>query len=254
MSWTTPPCAAAGIYAKELKKSGRKDHLPAGREHTWAFSTLFKLSPALDERVGNLTIALRLAKGGGKGKKDHDHGYVAVHARLGGELPTGGKTVGWSDPVRHTMDDMDRFVSCALEMQKKVDDGSKGDGDGDGGGDDVDVPVYVASDSETFKQTMKAADNFTGDDGDSAVRYAEDLCIFQTDRSNAAADGARECNIDSYADLILLAKSTCLVTSHSGYSYLAETISQPLGDERQSWRCAHFFDECSSNAHISSYA
>ena len=130
-------------------------------------------------------------------------------------------------------------------MQKKVHQASKGDG----AGHDVDVPVYVASDSETFKQTMKGDDNFNG----GAVRYAEDLCIFQTDRSNAAADGARECNIDSYADLILLARSTCLVASHSSYSYLAGTISQPLGDERQSWRCAHFFDECSSNAHIYSY-
>ena len=234
------PCATARIYAKELKKSGRKDHLPAGREHTWAFATLFKLSPALEERVENITIALRLANGRGEGKKDHDRGYVAVHARIGGNISTGGETVGWSDPARNTVDSVNLFAFCALEMQKKVD-GSKT------------VPVYVASDSETFKRRMKAVDSFTGDDGDCAVRYAEDLCIFQVDKSNAEADGAWECNVDAYADLILLAKSDCLVESLSGFSYLANVISQPLVDEPNSWRCAQVYDACSSNAHVSSH-
>ena len=148
--------------------------------------------------------------------------YIGLHARLGGRVEGSGQVLEWEDPTRHGMGDLPIFLNCA-----------KSKNFGRWGIRGVVMPLLVISDSSEFKE---ASERISG------ATYVKSTMLFHIDRSIATnttllAQG----NIDTYAELLLLSRATCIVGSHSGFSGVAAAIS----DENEP-RCFCMFDDCSN--------
>lgn len=76
----------------------------------WAFHALFRKNRAVQRRIGELRLQIGL-------ERVHQP-YVGIHVRLGT-----GDAATWTDPRRHSMLDLHRFLRCGHRMQRFIEDG-----------------------------------------------------------------------------------------------------------------------------------
>ena len=179
-----------------------------------AFQHLFRFSEAV------LTRSLEMYEELGF---DSSQEYIALHARLGGSADGASDVIDWQDPERHDMSDLPVFFRCA--KSKNFEQPQK---------HSEDIPMLLISDSSKFK---KASEQVSG------ASYVKSTMLFHVDRSTREnltlmAKG----NIDTYSELLLLSRATCIVGSHSGFSGVAAAISDVNGS-----RCFCLFDDCSND-------
>ena len=98
------------------------------------------------------------------------------------------------------------------------------------------APVLVFSDSSSFKHLVAELD--------ANVRYVKSTILYHVDRSGderLALDGT----VDAYAELLLLSKASCIITSSSSFSGIAGAISSRLGNKN---RCFILINACQNDA------
>ena len=131
--------------------------------------------------------------------------YVAIHARVGGSMDTSATTLGWEDPQRHSIEDLNLFIGCAKEKMVKHNSTS----------------ILLFSDSIALKQSgiLKAE----------GIKTAANTKLFHVDRSpiNRYKNAAYSGNLDTFSELLILSRATCIVGSESTFSGLASSIALP---------------------------
>ena len=171
----------------------------------FGFSFLFHFSP--DVKLRSLEIYREL-------DVDPTKQYVAIHARIGGRVQANGQNSGWDDPERHKLEDVDKFVSCAKSKAALI----KGS-----------PPIVLFSDNEEFKASVSSKN----------VKTTHSSKLIHVDKSfsNSSAEMVLG-NIDTFAELHILSKASCLVGSVSTFSGLASSVTlQPT-------HCFSFFSSC----------
>jgi len=190
-----------------------------------AFSSLFEFSPVVKKRSTEMLLEVGV-------EISSNSEYVAVHARIGGANPDSGSVAGWEDPERHSLKDLEIFMSCA--RQKLL---------GEIMPPHVFKPphepqiVLVFSDSLDFKEQAQ--------NDDARFKFTPSTTLFHVDRSKTSSEALLKAgNIDAYAELLLLSEASCIVGSHSTFSGIAASISSKgHGD---TW-CFCIFDSCSND-------
>jgi len=174
----------------------------------FGFSFLFHFSPEVKLRTLDIYKELDV---------DPTKDYVAIHARIGGRVKTNNQTLGWDDPERHKLEDIDKFVFCAKSKAGHVE-GSP--------------PIVLFSDNEELK-TLVSSKN---------VKTTNSSKIIHVDRS-VSKDSAKmvQGNIHTFAELYVLSKASCLVGSHSTFSGLASSVIFPPT------HCFSIFSSCERN-------
>jgi len=140
--------------------------------------------------------------------------YVAIHARIGGRVQSSSQASGWDDPERHKLEDIDEFISCAKSKASHIIGSS---------------PIVLFSDNEELK-TLVSSQN---------VKTIYSSRLIHVDKS-VTMDSAEmvQGNIDTFAELHVLSKASCLVGSHSTFSGLASSVIFPPT------HCFSFFSSC----------
>ena len=140
--------------------------------------------------------------------------YVAIHARIGGSVHTKPRVLGWDDPERHSLEEIDEFVSCSKSKAALIE-GSP--------------PIVLFSDNEKVKKMVSSQQ----------VKTTNSSQLLHVDRSVSkdAATMVRG-NIDTFAELMVLSKASCLVGSVSTFSGFASSILFPP------MHCFSFFSSC----------
>ena len=183
-----------------------------------AFSSLFRFSSKVISRAIEMESDMGLHMHGGK------LSYTAIHARVGGTQGTSDTVAGWQDPVRHAISDAQAFISCAETRACKH---SRGNCE----------PIVVISDSEIFKSICS---KFRP-----GIRYYNRTNIMHIDRSeNVNETLLARGNLDTYAELYILAHAKCIVGSRSGFSAIAGSI---LHHAHADSRCFSYFEDCRSS-------
>lgn len=182
-----------------------------------AFHALFTFSRNVELRAADMMKEMGLQAPDGSA-------YVAIHARMGGSPQSSAGAVTWTDPERHSLNDVGNFLSCARSktVSNTVFTMSKGD-----------TPILVFSDSKEFQQ---AAANM-----DEHVRFVKSTVLFHVDRSSENSDLVVQGNIDTYSELYIMAHAGCIVGSHSTLSAIAATVSMSAYDAT---RCFCIFNSC----------
>ena len=184
-----------------------------------AFSHLFDFSTAVRRRSDEMMLESGLTSSA----------YVAIHARLGGSSPPPSKSVvGWTDPERHSLSDIDSFLTCARSKMNRA------DSPNNLYHEDRERTALVFSDSVAFKEEAHRLDRqFTS---------PSTTTLFHVDRSESPdPETLRVGNIDTYAELLLLSEASCIVGSQSTFSGIAASIST-FG--REEGRCFSMFHDC----------
>ena len=171
-----------------------------------AFHTLFNFSDEVEKRAQSMLNEIGLS---------FDSDFIGIHARIGGKVENSKHTAQWTDPERHSLDDIDAFLKCYR---------IKANSSGHSGA------CVLFSDSIEFKEKTSSVDP--------QVKYIPSTTLVHVDRSDGADDIIRRGNIDVHAELYLLSKSSCIIGSHSTFSGLAAVIA------RQIKPCFVIFDEC----------
>ncbi len=140
--------------------------------------------------------------------------YVAIHARIGGRVHANNQVLGWDDPERHKLEDIDEFVSCSKSKAARIE-GSP--------------PLVLFSDNEKLKMLASSQ----------KVRTTNSSRLLHVDRS-VSKESAKMVrgNIDTFAELMVLSRASCLVGSVSTFSGLASSLLFPPT------HCFSFFSSC----------
>jgi hypothetical protein len=136
--------------------------------------------------------------------------YVAIHIRLGGS---------WTDPTRHSMKDLPEFDSCAIRLQENMMKMAPGQ---------PRPPIVVLSDRDEARKDLTARN---------PDMVAPSTEIVHLDKSRPE----RASFIQAWAEFFVLADSSCLVVSQSGFSHAPQALT--LAKNRS--RCWAKFDDCS---------
>ena len=185
-----------------------------------AFNTLFTFSPQVLDRAFIMFNDLGLVS--------QEHGamknFVAIHARIGGQTKN---LNSWYDPKRHSLDDMPEFLKCAHTLIANYSELRASDR--------INSPnIVVFSDSAEFRKRIVELDT--------TVKHTENTTIMHVDRSVIADRKTLESGVvDTYAELYVLSRATCIVGSKSTFSGVASSIFTPMS---QSQRCYSYFKYC----------
>lgn len=174
-SVTAPP----NTYTRYFRDLTRES--PAQQVNNLAWNVLFRPSVPVLERMDQLRLHAGIWES-----------YVAVQMRMG---HVEGETA-WTDPVRHGLEEVDRFYNCTKSLQRPGE------------------MALVFSDSITAKNSLA--------DRDSSFKVL-DTTLFHIDRGGAPGTGYQG-HLDAYAELLLLSGSRCFVKSISGFSNMAADI------------------------------
>ena len=174
----------------------------------YAFHALFNFSQSVQVRAEELLAELN---------SSWIVPYIAIHARIGGSMNKTATSLGWEDPERHSMEDLKLFIRCAKEKLVKHNGSS----------------ILLFSDSIALKQSgILIAEG---------IKTAAKSKLFHVDRSpikrhkHAAYSG----NLDTFSELLILSRATCIVGSESTFSGLASSIALP------SSTCFCIYSSCS---------
>mmetsp|Transcript_12089 Transcript_12089/g.20651 ORF Transcript_12089/g.20651 Transcript_12089/m.20651 type:complete len:667 (-) Transcript_12089:46-2046(-) len=202
---------------------------------SWALMLLFKPTRQLE-----MSYAIKMRD---FGLKPGDP-YIASHVRLGSKSKT------FFELRRHRVNDVHNFSTCALRMREYLAaNPSTASPDSNPMRLILDtkmksalsntaanqIPVFLASDSNVAKREMM----FMIPD----LIYIEDDA-FHVDRSTRLfrTREARRLNMLAFVELLFLIRSSCLVASKSGFSYLAVLWSASMHDQRRCWSFP--FEQC----------
>ena len=186
-----------------------------------AFHALFTFSRHVEMRAADMMKEMGL-------QTPRSSAYVAIHARMGGSPRNSSNVVTWTDPARHSLNNVDEFLACArskttsgepLSMSNSI------------------IPILVFSDSKDFQ---KAAANM-----DQNVHFVMSTVLFHVDRSTKNSDIVMQGNIDTYSEFYIISRADCVVGSQSTFSAVAATVSKSAYDVT---RCYCIFDSCQSDA------
>ena len=185
----------------------------AGYTFSFAFTHLFDFASEVKDRASQMTQELALGA---------DAEFIAVHIRLGGRQKQSNRVVGWVDPKRHEMEDAASFFDCADAKRRHTGTISRSS------------PIVLFSDNEEVKRAPIVAAR--------SVRVVESTHISHTDRSwSFSKKSMRRGNIDTFAELYLMSRASCIVGSNSTYSGLASSLKFPPH------ACFSYFGNCTES-------
>ena len=171
---------------------------------------LFDFAPEVKHRASQMTEELAFGT---------DAEFIAVHIRIGGRPKKSTRVVGWIDPKRHEIEDAATFFDCADSKRRNAGSISKSS------------PIVLFSDSEELKKAPIVAAR--------GVRVVESTHISHTDRSwSFSKQSMRRGNVDTFAELYLMSRASCIVGSNSTYSGLASSLTFPPRE------CFSYFGNC----------
>lgn len=159
-----------------------------------AFWALFKFDSAVAKRAEELTVLAGI-----------NGPYVGLHARTGdGKMVTKRK-----GKIFRRATDENKLLKCYHKFQTVYPKEFNG--------------AYIASDNQDFKTDMNIKD--------SSIHYVKDFRAFHIDLQvrNATDDGVGiyQGTMDTWAEILVLANSLCLVMSESMFSFAAQYIRGP---------------------------
>ncbi len=158
-----------------------------------AFNALFTFSSSVLLRAQGLYTEMNL---------DPSEPYVAMHVRLGGSVQKN-TALGWEDPKRHDLDDVKHFISCAKSRAAQLLNQS--------------VPIVLFTDRDEIKSDPVLREN--------GIISASSTSVIHVDRSLATdKNKTLQGNIDTFAELYVLSRSSCLVGSVSTFSGVASSM------------------------------
>lgn len=214
-----------------------------------AFDTMFQLSKAVHSRSRQIQQDAKVVSSSSSlpsitSAAAAPPPYIAVHIRTGGSLST------FDDPGRHTsQDDYQKFYHCAKRIQQGVWERQQHTCFSGASSSTKDLHprmlIYVASDDASAKHLLQTWDNGVSRTAHSnapimpTIRTIPDLLVYHIDKSHknvTTTNHRHEGALTVWAELELLRKATCLVTSTSGFSQLANWLQQP--------QCAIHFEDC----------
>ena len=185
----------------------------AGYTFSLAFTQLFDFAPEVKHRASQMTEELAFGT---------DAEFIAVHIRIGGRPKKSTRVVGWIDPKRHEIEDAATFFDCADSKRRNAGSISKSS------------PIVLFSDSEELKKAPIVAAR--------GVRVVKSTHISHTDRSwSFSKQSMRRGNIDTFAELYLMSRASCIVGSNSTYSGLASSLTFPQRE------CFSYFGNCTES-------
>jgi len=185
----------------------------AGYTFSFAFTQLFDFAPEVKHRASQMTEELGLSA---------DSEFIAVHIRIGGRPKKSRHVVGWIDPKRHEIEDAATFFDCADSKRQNAGSISKSS------------PIVLFSDSEELKKAPIVAAR--------GVRVVGSTQISHTDRSwSFSKQSMRRGNVDTFAELYLMSRASCIVGSNSTYSGLASSLTFPPRE------CFSYFGNCTES-------
>lgn len=82
------------------------------------------------------------------------------------------------------------------------------------------MPIYVVANNVVAKKALKQLDA-SGPEQNRTIHSIENMKVYHADRSSISGD-MFESELILFAELNILMESTCIVTSQSGFSDLAE--------------------------------
>lgn len=188
-----------GMLRLQQTESEKRQYKSAAETFHLGFHALFKFSRPVKERAKEMQKAMGLFNSNGLLTP-----YVGVHARLGGTTQNSNLIAGWTDPERHKITDIHRFLSCASQHACAV-------------GSPKCMSIVVLSDNQGFRSEIS---NLS-----SLIRYFAETTIVHVDRSIAAEHVMRRGNLDTFAELKILSQSVCIVGSESAFSAVGASIS-----------------------------
>jgi len=185
----------------------------AGYTFSFAFTQLFDFAPEVKDRALHMIQELALGA---------DAEFIAVHIRIGGRPKKSRRVVGWIDPKRHEIEDAATFFDCADSKRRNAESISNSS------------PIVLFSDSEELKKAPIVATR--------GVRVVKSTHISHTDRSwSFSKQSMRRGNVDTFAELYLMSRASCIVGSSSTYSGLASSLTFPPRE------CFSYFGNCTES-------
>lgn len=174
------------------------------------FSKLFDFSPEVKARAVQMYDELNV---------DPSSDYIAIHARFGGQQKN--QTIlGWDDPERHKTEDIVDFISCAKSNFTRF--GERA------------TTIVLFSDNEEVKESA-----LVSAEGIKTTRSTQLVHVDKSTSNNH--DELVKGNVDTFTELYILSRSSCLVGSISTFSGLASSLIQQPND------CFTFFFSCADS-------
>ena len=183
------------------------------------FWALFQWPPHVNEHMRQLKASAGM-------DNETIRPYIAMHVRTG-------QAETWEDPLRHAGDDNLRlFHTCARRLQHHLQQHC--------GGDQATIPVYIASDNNYAKVRIPQLNSEDHAQEKEASFYANtDMEILHMSKSRQnEMENVGQAVRHVWSELRILMDATCIVMSHSKFSYMGAELSP------QQPRCAVLFDEC----------
>lgn len=249
---------------KEYLKNQNASHVIGSSDeisrhlYRWAFWTMFRFSDQVLDRADKLRkmagLSSLLENSGSNNLKDgngHDlRGVSSNEEQVHNVDQAGYSPTGFVPYIgihvrgeRHnTEDDLHKFLKCAQDFRDEIQKAKQKQQPSSLNPRPIPRLIFIADDSyqgarSTLKPTMQSWDP-------DSVRFVN-ISVIHTDRTfRSGVEDLRAAHIETYAELVVLLDSECLVRSRSGFSELPHRIT--ISNDATMERCGVKFDECTA--------